>query len=93
MYEAVVGKILAAVEEATRRIYGRQRHFAPKWHFGSRNGGWEIARLHATNAYVSFKRRVISFRKIEIMMTAHYMQMSGTSSYSCYRFYPLSSLI
>ena len=91
MYEAIVGKILAAVEEATRRIYGRQRHFAPKWHFGSRNGGWEIVRLHATNAYVLFKRRVISFRKIEIMMTAHYMQMSDTSSCSGYRFYPLLS--
>ena len=70
MYEAIVGKISAAVEEATRRIYGRQRHFAPKWHFGSRNGGWEIARLHATNAYVLFKRRVISFRKIENMESA-----------------------
>ena len=53
--------------------------------------GWEIARLHATNAYVLFKRRVISFRKIEIMMTARYMQMSDTSSCSGYRFYPLLS--
>ena len=43
MYEAIVGKISAAEEEkATRRIYGRQRHFAPKWLFGSRNGGGEI---------------------------------------------------
>ena len=49
MYEAIVGKILAAAA-ATRRIYGRQRHFAPKWLFGSRNGGGEIVGLHATNA-------------------------------------------
>ena len=69
MYEAIVGKISAA-GEATRRIYGRQRHFAPKWLFGSRNGGGGILRLHATDAYVLFKRRVISLRKIEMMESA-----------------------